>query len=366
MRLLFVTTNKHLPELFGGMEVNTHDLCLALIARGTSVGVLCGLAGVGLTGLRARLRRKLLRDPCPMDRGLGYPTWRSYDSISHVGCIAAAFEPDALIVQGAHDFVPLVTTCLGLQLPVLCYLHTQDRLLLPTEILEHLNLSFIANSGFTRLMHPEKTFLGVVPPLVPSPNYVTTGSRSLAVFVNPGPHKGLDIVLRLAQARPDVKFLFVVNRKGFGRSGPQRPPWHSLRNVKIVGPVGDMRKVYRRAKLVIAPSQWIETWGRIATEAHFSGIPVLASDSGGLPEAVGPGGICVPRKAGFPVWLDAFSAIWDDATRYQQLSEAAVRYSRRREISPDTIVASFLTLVGSCIQHKGQTAAGAVIEPGPG
>jgi glycosyltransferase involved in cell wall biosynthesis len=348
MRLLFVTTNKHLPELRGGMEVNTHDLCLALINRGTKVGVLCGLAGVGLTGLRARLRRKLWHDPSPMDRGLGYPTWRSYDSISQVGCVAAAFKPDALIVQGGADFAPLVTTCLGLRRPVVCYLHTQDRLFLPQEILQHPNLSFIANSNFTRFMHPEKTFLGVVRPLVPSPNYVTTSSRSFAVFINPRPHKGLDIVLRLAQARPDAKFLFVVNRKGDDRGGPQPPPWCGLRNVRTVGPIGDMRKVYRRAKLVLAPSQWIETWGRIATEAHFGGIPVLASDSGGLPEAVGPAGICVPRDAAFPVWLEAFSAIWDNPTHYDQLCEAAVRYAKRPEISCDVVVDSFLTLVSSC------------------
>jgi glycosyltransferase involved in cell wall biosynthesis len=175
----------------------------------------------------------------------------------------------------------------------------------------------------------------------------------------------LDIVLRLAQARPDVKFLFVVNRKRFGRGGSRRPPWQGLRNVETLGPVGDMRKVYRRAKLVVAPSQWIETWGRIATEAHFSGIPVLASDSGGLREAVGPGGICVPRDADLSVWLEAFSAIWDDATRYRQLCEAAHRYACRREISPETIVDSFLMLVGSRIQHQERRAMEAVLEPRP-
>src|SRR5258707_6483742 len=112
MRVLFVTTNKHLPELRGGMEVNTHELGLALLERGVTVGVLCGLAGMGLTGISARLRSKLLRDPCPVDRGLGYPTWRSYDSIPHVGRVAASFKPDVLVVQGGADFVPLVGTCL--------------------------------------------------------------------------------------------------------------------------------------------------------------------------------------------------------------------------------------------------------------
>jgi glycosyltransferase involved in cell wall biosynthesis len=347
MRILFVTTNKHLPEHRGGMEVNTHELTMALLERGASVGVLCGLAGVGSTGLSARLRRKFLRDPYPVDMRLGYPTWRSYDSISYVGSVAAAFKPDVFVVQGGADFLPLVTTCLRLGPPVVCYLHSPDRLVLPAEMLGNPNISFIANSSFTRSIHTEKNFLGVVPPIVPSGNYSTPTNRSCAVFINPAPYKGLDIVLCLAKARPDVTFLFVVNRRRFEHRGPTQQPWDRLRNVKIVGPVRDMRRIYRRAKLVLAPSQWVETWGRIATEAHFSGIPVLASNSGGLPEAVGPGGLCLPRDAPFPEWLEAFSGIWDDPIRYEQLCAAARHYSQRREISRDAIIESFLVLLNS-------------------
>jgi glycosyltransferase involved in cell wall biosynthesis len=356
MRILFVTTNKHLPELRGGMEMNTHQLSLALLERGEAVGVLCGLAGIGTTGLKARLRRKLLRDPCPMDKGLGYPTWRSYDSIPHVGRVAAAFKADILVVQGAADFVPLVTACLDLGRPVVCYLHTQDRLVLPKEILEHPNISFIANSNFQRSMHSEKKFLGVISPLVPPNDYMTATNRSFAVFVNPVDYKGLSIVQALARARPDVKFLFVATHRRFVRGGPRHPARDRPRNVKMVGPVRDMRRVYRCTKLVLAPSQWLETWGRIATEAHFSGIPVLASDSGGLPEAVGPGGVCLPRDAPFPVWLEAFSAIWDDPVRYEELCGAALRYSRRREISRDAIVELFVTLLASRLRESAETA----------
>ena len=39
------------------------------------------------------------------------------------------------------------------------------------------------------------------------------------------------------------------------------------------------------------------TFGRIAVEPQFSGIPVVASDRGGLPEAVGPGGVLIDPAA---------------------------------------------------------------------
>jgi len=212
-------------------------------------------------------------------------------------------------------------------------------------MLEHPNISFIANSNFTRSMHPEKKILTVVPPIVPPGNYATETSRSCAVFINPVPYKGLEIALGLAKTRPDVTFLFVVNPHGFKRNGPQ--PWDRVRNVKLAGPVRDMRRIYQCAKLLLAPRQWLETWRRVATEAHFSGIPVLASDRGGLPEAVGPGGLCLPADSPLSVWREAFSQIWDDPVCYKQLCDAARQYSQRREIRRDVIVESLLALLNS-------------------
>ena len=113
-----------------------------------------------------------------------------------------------------------------------------------------------------------------------------------------------------------------------------------------------MRKVYRQAKLLLAPSQCLETWGRVATEAHFSGIPVLASNSGGLPEAVGPGGICLPPDAPVACWIGAFSEIWDNPARYLQLSQAALEYSRRPEIAPDAIANSLIAIVQSQLRAR--------------
>jgi glycosyltransferase involved in cell wall biosynthesis len=352
MRILFVTTNKHLPELRGGMEVNTHQLSLALIERGHAVGVLCGLAGVGIAGNAARLRSKLLRDPCPVDRFLGYPTWRSYDSIPHMGRVVECFRPDTLVIQGGAEFDRMLLACLATGLPTVCYLHTQDRLPLAQHVLEHPNVSFIANSTFTRSMHPEKRFLGVVLPIVPREDYTTSTNRSVAVFINPVRYKGLDIVLALAEGRHDVSFLFVINRGYSNQDQQAQTSWRHLRNVIVEGPINDMRRVYRRAKLVVAPSQWLETWGRVATEAHFSGIPVLASNSGGLPEAVGPGGICLPTDAPASDWLNTFSKMWDDAELYKQLSQAAAAYSRRQAIDRDEIADSFLALLHSCEANR--------------
>src|SRR3546814_9608260 len=81
-------------------------------------------------------------------------------------------------------------------------------------------------------------------------------------------------------------------------------------NLRLQQRTHDMREVYRRTHTLLVPSQWEEAWGRVATEAQFSGIPVLASDSGGLPEAVGPGGSVLPHDAPAAVWAAALREYW--------------------------------------------------------
>jgi glycosyltransferase involved in cell wall biosynthesis len=125
-------------------------------------------------------------------------------------------------------------------------------------------------------------------------------------------------------------------------------------NITLYPPTNDMRPHYARARLVLAPSQWEEAWGRVATEAHINGIPVLASDQGGLREAVGPGGLLVPLSASIEQWKDAFSRLWDDQDTHTHVSKAALAYSRRPEIQPETIVDVFVEAVRRFVSdHSG-------------
>ncbi|GAA3641922.1 glycosyltransferase family 4 protein [Microbacterium awajiense] len=50
-----------------------------------------------------------------------------------------------------------------------------------------------------------------------------------------------------------------------------------------------LERAYRRADLVVAPSR-VESYGMAIAEALRRGIPVVASDVGGIPQAVGVGG----------------------------------------------------------------------------
>lgn len=64
----------------------------------------------------------------------------------------------------------------------------------------------------------------------------------------------------------------------------------------------DMRAVYTRARTLLMPSLWEESYGRTVVEAQISGIPVVASKRGALPEVMGAGGLLVDAHAPISEW----------------------------------------------------------------
>ena len=87
----------------------------------------------------------------------------------------------------------------------------------------------------------------------------------------------------------------------------------------------DPRDFYRVSRMVLMPSLWRESLGRVAVEAMANGIPVLASDRGALPETLGDAGFVftipdryTPANAAIPTarevapWVAAIERLWDD------------------------------------------------------
>ena len=115
-----------------------------------------------------------------------------------------------------------------------------------------------------------------------SPQYVT--------FVNPEPRKGVHVFARIAEVlsrrRPDIPLLIV---EGAGKASflPQLGiDLGGIRNLRIMPNTPDSRQFYAVTKLLLMPSL-MENAGFVAMEAMTNGIPVLASNRGGLPETIG-------------------------------------------------------------------------------
>src|SRR5579863_10285259 len=102
-------------------------------------------------------------------------------------------------------------------------------------------------------------------------------------MVNPSATKGIAIFLALAQAMPEVKFAAVPS---WGTNGEDMAKLRAAPNVAILDPVDDIAGILERSRVVLIPSLWAEARSRMVIESLLHGVPVLASDVGGLGEAM--------------------------------------------------------------------------------
>lgn len=103
-------------------------------------------------------------------------------------------------------------------------------------------------------------------------------------------------------------------------------------------------EIWDRIKVLLAPSLWHEAWGIVVSEAQLRGIPVIASNAGGLVEAKIDLPYCIPVKEvtgerdtnGYYVvqdqdiapWAEALEKIMTDRAAYQDLQTLTVTKAR--------------------------------------
>jgi len=144
------------------------------------------------------------------------------------------------------------------------------------------------------------------PPIYGQPPYHCFGrfGAGPVVMVNPCAVKGIAIFLELARAFPDIEFAAL---KGWGTTAADRTALAALPNVRVLNPVADIEDLLREARCLLMPSVWYEGFGLIAMEALLRGVPVIASDSGGLAEAKAGTGCVVPVRP-----VEKYEMVFDD------------------------------------------------------
>lgn len=146
--------------------------------------------------------------------------------------------------------------------------------------------------------------------------------------------KGLDAVV--GSWRSPLSLLVVGD-------GPERARLEAIARpgVEFRGAVepDEAAGLLRRARALLYPSRWYEGSPRALIEALAAGVPVIASDIGGLPEHVihDVSGRLVPVDAA-DAWAEAVEALADDATS-ERLGRGAYE-SWRENFSPEVALCS--------------------------
>lgn len=127
--------------------------------------------------------------------------------------------------------------------------------------------------------------------MVVKPNFVYpdpgpgTGSGGYAVFVGRlAPEKGVDTMLTAWEGLGGRLPLRIV---GDGPLGPAiRARAEGIPGVECLGrlPLNQTYDIIGEASLLVFPSRWYETFGRVAVEAFAKGTPVVAADIGAVAE----------------------------------------------------------------------------------
>jgi len=136
-------------------------------------------------------------------------------------------------------------------------------------------------------------------------------------------YKGADIFYALAKFYTSERFLLVgiIDREYIKK-------FRKLKNVTILK-YSPPKQFLRISKIVLAPSQLPEGFGRIAVEAMANGIPVLASLAGGLKEIVGTSSMGVNNFRNIKAWQKKLTRLLSSPEACELNSQEGKALSRK-------------------------------------
>jgi glycosyltransferase involved in cell wall biosynthesis len=134
----------------------------------------------------------------------------------------------------------------------------------------------------------------------------------------------------------------IVGRPGFAAEAPLSDHERQLRELaeqtavpvrfQTFVPRAELPALLRTADVFVVPSRWPDPSPLTVGEALATGLPVVASRIGGIPEAVGDAGVLVPPDDSVAL-AGALGGLLDDPARRTALGAAARARAEARDWS---------------------------------
>jgi glycosyltransferase involved in cell wall biosynthesis len=163
----------------------------------------------------------------------------------------------------------------------------------------------------------------------------------------------LDAARRVAEVRPDVRFLITGEGEASYRASLVAAVDATLLRdrVTFIGNVSDMAAFYRACDIICTPSR-CEPAGRVVIEAMAIGTPVVATAVGGIPESIDHGTTGLLVKYGDRESLKAeILRLLDEPALRQRLASAA-RTRAEREFREHIYQDRIMQIIDAASSHE--------------
>lgn len=156
--------------------------------------------------------------------------------------------------------------------------------------------------------------------------------------------KGIDMMIEVARKISDQRKDVVFAIGGHGPLSDMVKSWTEVTgvsdNVKFLGPVSDVASVLAASDLYLLTSRW-EALPISIVEAFRSGLPVVATDCGGVKELVNPSVGMVLPVGDTNAIAKAVLKIIDNEDLKTEMGQAALILSQQDRFSPPAVHKSF-------------------------
>jgi glycosyltransferase involved in cell wall biosynthesis len=224
-----------------------------------------------------------------------YTITSEFTIIPFIKHIVNEFVPDITLVSDTKPYI-LLETVTELNIKAVFIAHSQSTLPFGPdsfeENIEQIKLFKRLNGIITVskfLDNYFRTWAGIGTDVIYFPSYGKGPFPYLGSFenpyitvINPSALKGFSIFIELAKRMPEIKFAAVPT---WATAVEEIEEMNSIPNITLLKPSENINDIYKETKVFLMPSLWGESFGQVVVEAMLRGIPVIASNVGGLPEA---------------------------------------------------------------------------------